>query len=291
MIEDAGRELRARLAPVARRQRRRDLLRAVARGLFLGSAIAVALAALRCWLPAPVVVGLVAASVAAGGLLGIVAATRAPRNLRAAAVAVDAHHGLQDRTVTALAFVEKSEPSPLERMQVADALERIASVDAKRVVPIRLPKRLPGAAVLVGVAVAMLAWPMPVSRDWPEAPKAAAKPQAPAPPAATTTPPPQATRAEPDPAAAARLRAEIQWRIAPPGRAVPASAKPSAVPALDQLARTLAEETTDRQPSGPSEETAEVVLRREPPPLEYRRAIRRYLRSIEPPKEKGGDSG
>ena len=281
------RELHARLAPVERRQRRQKLLRAVARGMLLGSAIAVALAALRWWLPTPVVAGLVVASVVAGGLLGAIVAVRTPRDLRAAAVAVDAHYGLQDRAVTALAFVGKAAPSPLEQMQVADTLVRVAQIDAQQVVPARFPKRFLGAAVPVAAAVAALAWPAPMSPDGAEPKNVASQPSTPAPSAPEGKTMQPVPRPAPDPGAAEWLRAEIQWQVVPQDNVVLAPLKTPDRPTLDQLAVDLAEEAADRdeQPSSEADQAPEIVLRSEPPSLEHRRAVRRYFQSIGPLKD------
>src|SRR3990170_4661970 len=149
MQTDVKSKVLARLTPVSRRQRRRAVLEAVGRGLICGSAVAVAIGlvnlALATWpllltvLPQPsrwlvrwaLLPGLGAVALLVGPSTSAWLAFCRRPNWRAAAAAVDRHYGLQDRTVTALGFLEKADRKLLEEMQIADCGERLAQVDPR----------------------------------------------------------------------------------------------------------------------------------------------------------------
>jgi hypothetical protein len=61
--------------------------------------------------------------------------------------------------VTALAFLGKTEKTPLDELQVHDAAEHLSRVDAQAVVPWRMPKLLPPAVAALALAVALTVWP------------------------------------------------------------------------------------------------------------------------------------
>lgn len=84
-----------------------------------------------------------------GGLVGLVA----PISWHQTARLVDKHYQLQDRTVTALSFAQVESPDSLKQLQVADALERLQSIVARDVVPVRVSKSSIG---LVGALAVML---------------------------------------------------------------------------------------------------------------------------------------
>src|SRR5262249_20228257 len=94
----------AALRPVRSRQQMMFALRSVVAGVIAGAAGALALGAARLALGLEVswVVG--AAVIAAGPVLGLLVGLVLRRGWHDAAAAVDSHHGLKDRAVTALAF-------------------------------------------------------------------------------------------------------------------------------------------------------------------------------------------
>ena len=85
------------------------------------------------------------------GSLGAVAGFLAPISWKQTARVVDQHYQLQDRTVTALAFAQRDAQDPLVELQMSDALERLQSVVAREVVPLRAPRS--GIGLVVGLAL------------------------------------------------------------------------------------------------------------------------------------------
>jgi len=95
-----------------------------------------------------------------GPILGLLVAAFRFGGWRQAAASVDAHHRLKDRTVTALAFLTRGKTSELHQLQVADAEAHLDGVEARSVVPFRMPRVFPYAVGLLAVAVTLLAWPL-----------------------------------------------------------------------------------------------------------------------------------
>ncbi|HEV7224826.1 MAG TPA: hypothetical protein VGN42_19095, partial [Pirellulales bacterium] len=153
------RAIYGRLAQVRRRQRRLFVERMASAGLLVGSLVGLALAVGR-WLNAwPVALWQPAMAFLIGPALGGLVGFFWPQRWRAAAAAVDAHYRLKDRAVTALAFLGKTEKTPLDELQVHDAAEHLSRVDAQAVVPWRMPKLLPPAVAALALAVALTVWP------------------------------------------------------------------------------------------------------------------------------------
>src|SRR5262249_3362632 len=98
---------------------------------------------------------------AAGPLAGALVGLLWRRGWHGAAVAVDRYYRLKDRAATALEFLRRDARTPLQTLQIQDALEHLRRVDPGRVVPLRGPAPLPFAAVLVLAAGALLFWPFP----------------------------------------------------------------------------------------------------------------------------------
>ena len=297
-------EIFARLTPVCSAQRRRAMLQATGRGLLGGSAVAVALGLVNLALgTAPLfstvfpnaswwlvrwalLPGLAVVALLAGPSIAAWGARRRKPDRHAAAAAVDRHYGLDDRTRTALTFLEKTDRKPLEEMQIADCAERLAGIDPRAVVPGGLPKPWGAALALSVLAVAAIAGPPAIRL--PTGPAAAAQPteaDAEGPPATGPTD----ERPSGGPLPAAPLAAEIKWRVAPSAEVVvtranlldgvpleevifdedrPGAARRSALPGeADKIA-----------PGGP----ARIVLEGEPVPWRHRLTVRRYFRSLRP---------
>lgn len=147
------------LRPVRRRQLGILVSRAAGVGLVAGATITIYLGVMRLigrpispMAPLAALVGLPLFSMAVAALAG--------RSWKGAAAAVDRHYGLKDRTITALAFSEKSETGPLHDLQVADAEAHLARVRAREVVPFRTPRSLAYGLGLVAVALTLLVWPL-----------------------------------------------------------------------------------------------------------------------------------
>lgn len=151
--------LLAALRPVRGRQQSVFVVRCLIAGLLataaVGLAAGVARTAFAVEFPAPLVGGLLAAGPLVGLLVGLVVR----RDDHGAAAAIDAHYGLKDRTVTALAFANQP-AGDLHELQFSDAMAHLHTVEPKAVVPLTLPKAWPLAAGGVALATALLVWPL-----------------------------------------------------------------------------------------------------------------------------------
>lgn len=149
------------LAPVRRRQQMSFALRALVNGLLAGSVLGLLVGllgwrsgwAVSAWLTAALAAGPVLALL--GGLVGLAW----QRSWRGAALAVDRHYGLKDRSATALEFLARSDAGDMHRLQVADAVEHLRVVDPRQVVPLHGLRPWPyavGAWVATGVAMVLV---------------------------------------------------------------------------------------------------------------------------------------
>ncbi len=149
------------LAPVRRRQRWLLVLKAVVLGLLGGAAAGLALGLAKWFNVLPISTATGLAVVAAGPVLGVLVGLLWQRGWAAAAAAVDRHYELKDRAATALAFSARPDGTVFHHLQVEDAVQHLAGIEAPRVVPLRLPRLLPFAAIVAAAAVVVLAWPLP----------------------------------------------------------------------------------------------------------------------------------
>jgi hypothetical protein len=149
-----------RLKPVKARQQSAFLVRTAVFGLCAAAVIGACLAVLRLATGMELSPLLAAIVLAAGPLGGILAGLLLRRSWHGAACAVDAHYQLKDRSVTALAFLEQQAPSELHQLQLADAAERLRSIEPRQVVPLKAPRALPIGLAVLGLAIVGLAWPM-----------------------------------------------------------------------------------------------------------------------------------
>ncbi len=101
-----------------------------------------------------------------------------------AAAAVDAHYGLKDRAVTALAFADQPTPTDLHSMQIATRSAHLGTVEPKAVVPMKAPRagrsrswRSPPRLSSAGVAARRNAKPRPARRRCPNTSSAVAADQ------------------------------------------------------------------------------------------------------------------
>ncbi|MDB5338809.1 MAG: hypothetical protein JWN70_4428, partial [Planctomycetaceae bacterium] len=139
--------------PVRRRQRGMFALRTAVWGLLAGSLVAIGLCVAR-WVGAPLAGWTVPAVLVLGPVLGLIVGLVWKRSWHGAAVAVDQHYHLKDRTTTALAFLDKPAPAAYGELQLQDALEHLSQVQPQQVVPLRMPRPLPyalAATVLAAV--------------------------------------------------------------------------------------------------------------------------------------------
>ncbi|HXD89325.1 MAG TPA: hypothetical protein VN641_22725 [Urbifossiella sp.] len=152
--------IHAALKPVRNRLQIQFALRCAFVGLIAGGIAALAVGAARqafapdlSWL---VGAGLLAAGPFAGGCVGLLLR----RDWHAAAAVVDAHYGLKDRAVTALAFADANAASDLQVVQMHDALNHLGTVEPKAVVPLGAPRSWRPALAATAAAIAVLAWPL-----------------------------------------------------------------------------------------------------------------------------------
>lgn len=145
--------IHAGLAPVRSRQQRHFVLHAMALGLCVSSLAALGLAIGR-WIGV-IDIGLPAAALvmAAGPVLGLIVGLIIRSAWHRAAVAVDEHYDLKDRSATALAFTMNPTPTVLHELQVSDAATHLATVEPHKVVPYRLPRSLPIALGVLALAL------------------------------------------------------------------------------------------------------------------------------------------
>jgi len=97
-------------------------------------------------------------------LIGALAGAMRSESWSRAAAAVDAHYALKDRVLTALAFSQLTDTTPLHELAIADALEHLDNIDAKRVTPLRLPRQWWSAAALFALAWLVVLWPARVDQ-------------------------------------------------------------------------------------------------------------------------------
>jgi hypothetical protein len=152
------------LAPIRRRQQGMFAIRTVVLGMLAGSAAGGVLGLSRWlwgWPGSPISA---VAALMAGPVLGLLVGIVWRRTWHDAAAAVDSHYGLKDRATTALAFLTKSDATILHQLEIHDAQQHLKSVKAREVVPLRLPRPLLYAAVLLIAAITLVAWPLNPAR-------------------------------------------------------------------------------------------------------------------------------
>ncbi len=151
------------LAPVRRRQQALFVLRASVQGLLAGSLVGLVVGLGRWWAGWSFSPWLAVAILGGGPLLGLLLGLCWRRSWHQAAVAVDRHYQLKDRSATALEFLRKSGTGELHRLQIADAVQHLASVEPRQVVPLHWPRVLPYAVAALAFAAVLLAWPFRVA--------------------------------------------------------------------------------------------------------------------------------
>lgn len=171
------------LASVGRRQRAAFVLRLMMYGLLAGS-FAGLIFGFIAWrygslLPLEWAVAVAAGSGPVAALVFALAGLLWRRGIHEAASAVDRHYQLKDRSATALEFLNKSERTPLQTLQIADAAEHLQRVDPRQVAPLQRPRSLPYAVGLwaAAAAIAVLMWLFPFGVPPVEAGPAPAPPQ------------------------------------------------------------------------------------------------------------------
>jgi hypothetical protein len=156
-----GKTFQLRLDPVHRRQQHLRALTCAAAGLFASAGALLVLVLVRAiagWHPSALLVLAVAAF---GPVVGYLAGLIWRRQLREAAIAVDAHYRWKDRVLTALEFLTKPDATRIHRLTVNDALQHLDRIDARQVVPSDTPRILPGAIATLAAAVVLVIFTAP----------------------------------------------------------------------------------------------------------------------------------
>src|SRR5579875_726642 len=171
------------LASVRRRQRAALVLRLTMYGLLAGS-LAGLIFGFVVWrygsfLPLGLAVTGAAGTGPAWALVFALAGLLWRRGIHEAAVAVDRHYQLKDRSATALEFLGKASRTPFQTLQIADAAEHLQRVDPRQVAPLERPRSLPYALGLwlAAATIALLMWMFPIGIPSVEAGPAPAPPQ------------------------------------------------------------------------------------------------------------------
>ncbi|HTU91682.1 MAG TPA: hypothetical protein VMF69_16480 [Gemmataceae bacterium] len=171
------------LASVWRRQRAAFVLRLTMYGLLAGSLAGLLFGFIAWRYGSPLPLGwAVAVVTGAGPALAVVCALAGllwRRGIHEAAVAVDRHYQLKDRSATALEFLGKPAHTPLQTLQIADAAQHLQHVDPRQVAPLQRPRSLPYALGLwvAAAAIAVLMWVFPFGTPAVEAGPAETPPQ------------------------------------------------------------------------------------------------------------------
>jgi hypothetical protein len=267
-------EIFNRLALVRQRLRQQSILVALGPSLLIGSALAAALAFLKLALPFVAAAIVAALPLLIAPTLGAWIAARRKPEWAVAAAAVDRHYGLHDRTLTALRFLGKADPKPMEAMQIQDAQAHLGRVDPKAVVPLRVPRYVVAGAILFLIAVVLIAWPF-------DQPSSSAISQ----PDTVTDGPPseEASGGEPQP----KQALDLPWRVAPAGTVAANRTNLITGATLGELVAGSGDRPPRREASESARPPApdEKVLEPEPLPPEHRQTIRRYFQLIRPQDE------
>jgi len=130
------------LVAVRRRHRTQRVIEGTSWGLFSGSLIALPLlivhllGGLSGWNPLMVFV----LPTATGVLLGAIIGRLLPLDSYESARRIDQHYQLKDRLLTALKFLPQAKSTPVQRLQLNDAIKHAEQVDPQAVQPYRLPQ-------------------------------------------------------------------------------------------------------------------------------------------------------
>ncbi|QDU79156.1 hypothetical protein Pla110_08610 [Polystyrenella longa] len=148
-----------KLQNVRQRQRLQSGFQLAAVGMFAGNTFAV-LAYIALWLsPGLLSQYAIWSTVIAGPILGFLIGYFRFLPWAVAASAVDRFYKLKDHTLSALEFSQHTQDVTLEKLQVADTLNKIDNINAKQVVPFRTPRAFPYALALLAVVGLFVMFP------------------------------------------------------------------------------------------------------------------------------------
>ena len=144
--------IRDSVESVRQRQQRQWIWQCVSKGLVFSGLAGCVLAIARAVSDGQVPLLWIAAVVVAGPVLGWLWSVMTSRNEAMAATQIDQCCNLKARIATALSFSNKKQDDVLHQLQIEDANEKAAGVDATAVAPIKAP-----GAWIPGIGLAMIA--------------------------------------------------------------------------------------------------------------------------------------
>ncbi|MDZ4849184.1 MAG: hypothetical protein SGI77_07810 [Pirellulaceae bacterium] len=133
----------------------------LSRGMLLGGLLGCLLGVVRYSADGSLSWAWIGAAVLAGPIFGACLAMINARTLQSAAMMIDRHCKLKDRTETALRFLSSKEESPVRRLQIADTASHLQNVDPARVVPFKAPRSWLWGMSLTVAAVVIAFWTSP----------------------------------------------------------------------------------------------------------------------------------
>ena len=141
--------IRVSVKSVRQRQQRQWMWQCVSKGLVFGGLAGCVLAIARAIMDGQVPLLWIAVAVFAGPILGLLWSLVTSCNDAMAATQIDQCCNLKDRIATALSFSKKKKSDVLHQLQIEDANEKAASVDAVEVAPIKAPGAwIPGLSLI-----------------------------------------------------------------------------------------------------------------------------------------------
>lgn len=154
----------AALRPIRSRQQVVFAFRSVVAGLIISAVAGLSIGLLRIGFVVDGSWAIIATAMIAAPVLGLIVGLAFRRDWHETAAAVDAHYGLKDRIVTALAFAQQNAKTELHDIQIADALAHLSQIQPSSVVPLKVPRSWPFALAAMILAVVALVWP-PAQRE------------------------------------------------------------------------------------------------------------------------------
>jgi hypothetical protein len=148
------------LKPVKSRQQTQFALRSLFAGLLVGAVVGFGLGICRLVFGITFPVGLNIAVLVAGPVIGLLCGLMLRRTWHSAAVAVDGHYDLKDRTVSALAFANQPSKGDLHSLQIEDTMAHLKTVEPNAVVRFKAPQSWPIAVGGTALAALLLFWPV-----------------------------------------------------------------------------------------------------------------------------------
>ena len=156
--------LQQQIAAVQARQQRQWTWQCVTTGLLVSGSLACLAGAARLLSEGAFGWQWIAAVGMSGPVIGVAYAYMTSRSMRDAATAIDRSCNLKERTETALQFQQSAsslDPSPLQRLQLADAESHAERVNPEIVIPPQRLRAWPIAVSLVAAALVLMFWSGP----------------------------------------------------------------------------------------------------------------------------------